>query len=126
MKNVLFYNAHTGRGAVGVISGDKIQTTEIFPDGSFSTRWTHIEPTNRGLLFYNQATGAAGFGSLREGIFKNVESHPAGFFAPNWTHVVDTGDFTLFYRAHTGEGAIVVLTPSPRTIKSFPAGSFAV
>jgi hypothetical protein len=73
MKNILFNNAETGAGAVGVVEGTSFQTTEDFGDGSLATGWTSIEnPNNKARtgsnnLIVGTASGRSSYGGLVAG-----------------------------------------------------------
>ena len=87
-NGVLYYNSHTGAGAVGRIdcySNGNHVTIKSYPAGAFAPGWTNIVNTSNGILYYNSATGAGAIGSIDgAGNHTTVASYGAGSFAPGW------------------------------------------
>jgi hypothetical protein len=144
---LLFYNAHTGAGAIGrvtyrsdepggwLIIPDRVVTTRVYQPGSFLAGWTHVVATSGGILFYNAQTGGAAIGNVRHvsggDQFVTENSFATAPFPTGWTHVASGGGDLLFYNARTGEGAVAAIdrsvpaTPTLRILRYYGANSFA-
>jgi hypothetical protein len=112
MESILFYNAGTGTGAIGIVNEGEFLTKRTYGVRAFSTNWTHIAdvPLSGGsVLFYNQASGSGAVGQLLPDTFATTDSFGEGSFS-DWTHVVGVlwngHGRLLFYNANTGAGAI--------------------
>ena len=132
---ILYYNAQTGSAVVGKIDGaGDHRTIKSYPAGAFAAGWTHIVCSPEGgVLFFNAEIGAAVFGEFNgAGNFTAIKSYPAGSFSGEWTHLVSflrlSGSMDiLFYNTQAGAAAVVRFDGigNTRTLKSYPAGSFA-
>ena len=103
---LLFYNANTGEGATGFLtgSGDFVRQ-QTFDD--FSTDWTYIGPAeffSNTLLFYNGVTGHAAIGRIRRSDGQVVTLREYDDFSSGWTEIGLAGNVLLFY--DTDDGSI--------------------
>ncbi|WP_331732116.1 hypothetical protein OG592_41185 (plasmid) [Streptomyces avidinii] len=118
----LFYNSQTGAAALGFDP-----TVQSYPEGTFSTGWTHIVTGRRSwrILFYNADTGS---GALD--FDPSTALWGAGSFSTHWTHVavgpsIDGEDALIFYNSASRSGAVGLLGPGGfRTVQSWGPGAF--
>jgi hypothetical protein len=126
MESILFYNAGSGAGAIGVVNEGEFVTRRTYGADAFARNWTHIAdvPLSGGsMLFYNKNTGTGAVGRLLPDSFATTKGFPEHSFA-SWTHVIGVlwhgHGRLLFYNADTGAGA-VGFDP---TEQSYAVGSF--
>ncbi|MCX5613359.1 hypothetical protein OHB39_38490 [Streptomyces sp. NBC_00047] len=91
---LIFYNAASQSGAVGVLGADGFTTVQSWAPGAFGA-WTMVVGTDAGWLFYNTNTGSAAIGTLRDGAFTTTRGYPAGSFSTGWSHITHV-DLAVF------------------------------
>ena len=79
-------------------------TIKSYPDGGFSTGWTHIVNTPNGILYYNSQTGAGAVGRI-DGAGNHTTMKSLSF-SKGWTHIVNTPNGILYYNSQTGAAAV--------------------
>jgi N,N-dimethylformamidase beta subunit-like protein len=91
---LLFYNASTRSGAIGVLGADGFKTIRTYAAGAFS-EWTHVIGLDSGFLFIHAGTGAGALGEINGVDFVTTKSYPAGEFSQGWTHIVRSDNAAL-------------------------------
>jgi hypothetical protein len=116
---VLFYDAASGKGAVGEIDDEgNFSTLQNYPDpatghAAFALGWTHIVNCLDGLIFfYASPTGAGATVSIDEdGSIQTLQHFPDSSnqlpaFSTGWSHVLaGCNGVLLFYRSDNGQSS---------------------
>ena len=90
LADQLYYNASNGAAAVGVIDNSSNFTTiKTYSSGTFSTGWTQIVNTPKGIIFYNAKNGAGAVAVIdNSGNITTIKTYSPGTFSTGWTNII--------------------------------------
>jgi hypothetical protein len=91
---LLFYNASTRSGALGVLNDDGFVTVETHGPGAFGA-WTHVVGLDDGFLFYNSQDGSAALAEIQGDHLVTTKTYSPNSFALGWTHIMSSNRAAL-------------------------------